>query len=511
MSLYPVIQRELRQEARRWTAACSRTVVSGCLVGVLVLLGGGGEAIRFGTGQGAEMFVEFMLFVFSLVWVLVPLVSCDTVSREQRERTLGLLFLTPLRAWEVLGAKTVVHLIRLSSWFTAAFPVFMIPVLLGGVTFLDVVRMVLLVGSALVLALLAGMAASVRYANRWQATAWALVYSMGLLGLLGAGYVLGSVVILTVQTSNGWDFDRFRLFAEYFYRAAWNRLPWNHAGWTWGIAPFQGGISAGSTSWAQVQQAVVVFLLSGIASLAGLWRFSRMLRSKVSHGDGALDRQGAVRQRRRLLCFWGANDDWVRYRMLARRHGVVSWAKGLCAGVVLVEAYWWFRFADAPAEFVIVGTQLVVVLAGLGGLRTASLLWRERESGVIELLSVTPMGVLRYAMTLLVVALLPVVMASGVAVMGIAWQAGSWVLPVALSALVGNTGCLAFLLAWGGRSVSMSGLVALVLTMLIPLRLFAVDPIDPDPSWMLLQVAGMVTLGLVVGFIWRLRGFRSGS
>ena len=46
------------------------------------------------------------------IWVLVPLLVADCLSRERREGTLGLLFLTPLTANDIVIAKGLSHGLR---------------------------------------------------------------------------------------------------------------------------------------------------------------------------------------------------------------------------------------------------------------------------------------------------------------------------------------------------------------------------------------------------------------
>ena len=50
------------------------------------------------VNQGGRLFGYFNTLLFFTIWILVPLVTADCISSERREGTLGLLFLTPLRA-----------------------------------------------------------------------------------------------------------------------------------------------------------------------------------------------------------------------------------------------------------------------------------------------------------------------------------------------------------------------------------------------------------------------------
>jgi len=200
----PLVSRELREQSRRSGNYWLR------VMGVLVLLGatgyfalGGGTGRGFGVrmvpvrapngmiyyqarqwmetgevqglewigrmmqafeGQGSLLFEGMNLVLLVAIWVLGPLLTADVLSRERREGTLGLLFLTPTRAVDIVIAKLVVHGYRAGLVLVGVLPVLMLPVLLGGVSWPDVLRAAILDSGALLLALAAGLWAS----TRWQ-------------------------------------------------------------------------------------------------------------------------------------------------------------------------------------------------------------------------------------------------------------------------------------------------------------------------------------------------------
>src|SRR5208282_939788 len=60
--------------------------------------------------------------------------TADCVSEEKREGTLGLLFLTDLKGYDVVGGKLVATSLNSFYGLTAIFPVLAIPLLMGGTT-----------------------------------------------------------------------------------------------------------------------------------------------------------------------------------------------------------------------------------------------------------------------------------------------------------------------------------------------------------------------------------------
>ena len=132
----PVIQRELREGARRPFNYWLR--VAGASAGVLLLYSinksaGGNQAVG-----GLQLFTGLHEMLLALICVMVPAMSADCVAREKREGTLGLLFLTPLTAMGIVAGKVVVQAFRAFTLWLAVLPVIIIPFVTGGVTVGDV-------------------------------------------------------------------------------------------------------------------------------------------------------------------------------------------------------------------------------------------------------------------------------------------------------------------------------------------------------------------------------------
>src|ERR1043166_7423674 len=128
MIVIPVIGRELRASARQPFAYSLRVLgVSASLLACLVF----GLRHNFGPTLGGQLFGSLHFTLFWAIWVLVPLLTADCLSRERREGTLGLLFLTRLRATDIVLAKTLAHTLRALTLWLAVLPVLAIPFLLG--------------------------------------------------------------------------------------------------------------------------------------------------------------------------------------------------------------------------------------------------------------------------------------------------------------------------------------------------------------------------------------------
>src|ERR1043166_7386622 len=114
MTLLPVIARELRTSARHPFTYYLRGLGAGAL---LVASGLFGLQHSFGPTLGGLLFGNLHFTLFWAIWILVPLLTVDCLSRERREGTLGLLFLTRLHASDIVAAKGLVHGLRaLTLW-----------------------------------------------------------------------------------------------------------------------------------------------------------------------------------------------------------------------------------------------------------------------------------------------------------------------------------------------------------------------------------------------------------
>src|SRR6185503_20007720 len=81
---------------------------------------------------------------------------------ERREGTLGLLFLTDLKSYDVVTGKLAASSINSFFGLLAVFPVLSLAMLAGGITVGEFWRMALALSSTLALSLTAGLAVSAR-------------------------------------------------------------------------------------------------------------------------------------------------------------------------------------------------------------------------------------------------------------------------------------------------------------------------------------------------------------
>jgi hypothetical protein len=209
----PLVGRELRAESRRPINYGLRVLTAAVMVSVFA---GFTATTRLPTSHlGAALFVVLRQALWLAMWIIVPMMTADCISREKREGTLGLLFLTPLTVLDVMLGKAATHLLRAITLLLAAAPVLVLPFVLGGVAWGQAVMTFANIFNALLLGMAAGLFASAKGGSAIQVMVMAEVYALGLavasfyfqpiLGLVAGRYMylgwvgwLGATVGFTV-------------------------------------------------------------------------------------------------------------------------------------------------------------------------------------------------------------------------------------------------------------------------------------------------------------------------
>lgn len=158
MNAQPVIARELLAQSRQPATYWLRVV--GAAVAMVVFALGANGPTRPGQQLGEYLFDALNAAAYHIILLCVPLLTADSISREKREGTLGLLFLTPLRATDIVLGKAISQALRGSTLLIALVPVLLLPVLLGGVGWRKALATVCIHSSAFSLALVSGLIVS---------------------------------------------------------------------------------------------------------------------------------------------------------------------------------------------------------------------------------------------------------------------------------------------------------------------------------------------------------------
>jgi len=370
MTFLPIVARELRVAARKRSTFWLRVVAA--LVSLVI-----GTAVMTLAAAGAFSTVTLGSVLFGvLTWLALGVAlsaglffTSDSLSEEKREGTLGFLFLTDLRGYDVAGGKLLATSLRGFFALLAVFPILAVTLLMGGVTGVQFWETALALVNALFCSLAAGMFVSAISRDPQKALAGTLF----LLLLWTAGGPLADTILAAVK---GHGFAPILSLASPFYVF--------RAVGAWGQTPFWAGFF--------VSQGVAWFLFALASVLVPrTWQERRAARSIASSTTwGYAWRYGGARRRatlRRKLI--GRNPIlWLACRERWQSLGV--WAMA----IIVLTAFLLSLLSGLPGEFWSLVSWAFVWLLYLWAASEACRFFIEaRRSGLIELLLAAPVSV----------------------------------------------------------------------------------------------------------------------
>lgn len=354
MNAQPVILRELRAEARNPFSYWLRIIGAGVVIAGLAFLLW--SQARLTPQAGSWLFHELNSTLFFALMIFAPLLTADCISREQREGTLGLLFLTPLKARDIVLGKSLTHSVRALSLLVAALPILALPFVLGGVTGSAVLHAAALNVSGLLCALASGLLATSRTVEWIRAVVMAELLS-------------GLFAVLLHQMPRAYS----------------------SLGRAW--ASSQGGFALLMLR----SSDAILLLLSGLVFVWAVHRAGQHLEASWQTETAAFGQPRWV-SLFSTSGFWRSVFRWNKSRTLDRNP--IAW---------LQEYSWTARLTKWGWCFVVLGLELIVlmdvstpsfiqwqtrltILVGIGlAFSAVASFHRERQTGALETLLVTPL------------------------------------------------------------------------------------------------------------------------
>ncbi len=395
MNVWPVIVREVRVQARQKFTYTLRMLGAAAVLGALAFC----ALTRRGLmpGQGGHIFVYIHCTLLWAIWILVPLSTADCVSRERREGTLGLLFLTNLTARDIVFAKGLAHGLRALTLWLAALPVVVIPFLIGGLPWQSVVLSCAISLSSIVLALAASVLAS-SYCREWHRSL-VLAMMIGTLLVAAYGIVLLVGVLIGFAPSLPWLTGQ----------RVWTEPPPLEALLTGALIMISGADdiwAMAATRFSPLAQrgAVVALAAVTVLTLLAAWGLMLLAARSVSRRWQEQSRSARMEKLERIFCTpmfwesllrrwmrWKLNRNpigWLEQRTWSGRLVMWSWLAVLVAfySTLLSTRGYYLRHFQ-PIQVALAWLLMVSVAATAAGSFR-----RERESGVLELLLVSPLN-----------------------------------------------------------------------------------------------------------------------
>jgi ABC-type transport system involved in multi-copper enzyme maturation permease subunit len=358
VTFLPIVERELRIAVRKPGTYVVR--VLGTLVAFFIAWWLVATMSRFAVPNaiGNRLFhllthVAFFVSLFAGV-----LLTSDCISEEKRDGTIGFLFLTPLRSYDVVAGKLIGASLNAVYALVAIVPVLAIPLILGGVTGAEVVRISMVLLNTLFLSAATGILVSAcnRFAQR------SVFWTIALVLIAAYAFpMLPALACLSPRTLYGAGFANVFASRSAFFVGAFIAQHFL----AWGLLAFASGVT--NLTWRESSQRVV----TGDATAA-------------SENELLLPNR-PVTSREPLLD--GPPEEW-----LARRGRKMGWIWGSLA---LVFAAWMSvlqRGKPVPPGAIITGMAcLHLALQFWVSAESARRFNDDRRSGALELLLSTPL------------------------------------------------------------------------------------------------------------------------
>jgi ABC-type transport system involved in multi-copper enzyme maturation permease subunit len=371
MSFLPLVTLELRAAARRKSTYRVRRWIAlvSFIVGLFFIASG-----SFGSRDaGQSLFATLAFFAAGFIVLAAIFLMPDCISEEKREGTLGLLFLTNLKGYDVVLGKFIARSLNAFYGLLALLPIAAISLILGGLTGGEFWRMALVLLNLLFITLTIGIFVSTLVRESRAATGGTVAFMILLFVGLPALSWLARISNLpkSLSSLDGFSpFYSFLLSKEVLYRAHsasfWNSLLVSHLlGW----------FLLGFASWLLPrvwQQKVALSERQGILS-----RLRRQSRGSATQ---------RAKSREKLLpinpVLWLIGDEPVMRRIVWII--VISW------GSVIV-----ILSSQQPAESLLTANLGTVILGFLLKLLVTSQACRffveSRRNGNLEMLLCTPL------------------------------------------------------------------------------------------------------------------------
>ena len=161
MNFLPIAERELRVAARKrttfWIRLSAALLTLIIATGMLLIFGNLGGPM---PNKGRVLFSILAWMAFAYAFAAGVFLTADSLSEEKREGTLGLLFLTDLRGYDVVFGKLAATSLHAVYGVVASFPILAISLLLGGLLAGEFWTGILAILNMLFVSLAAGLLAS---------------------------------------------------------------------------------------------------------------------------------------------------------------------------------------------------------------------------------------------------------------------------------------------------------------------------------------------------------------
>lgn len=378
MTIFPIVDRELRVLSKKGSLYWSRLLFAGLAIA--------GSFFFFSlmshrppSEVSRPLFGFLAVLTFLYCWASGVWITSDCLSGEKRNNTLGLLFLTDLKGYDVVLGKMAAISLHSIYGVAAVFPVLAIPLLLGGVGFAEFCRLMLALFLTLLLSLSVGVGVS-SMSRSAVASALAVFFAM----LCFSGGCPALALFLDISTDGRFPDSISKLLlvpslaVASYWAMEWSYNQFAHEYWM--SIGFNAALIAG-------------MLVLACCVIQSAWRegnsvFGRLWQRKSQDGRRRslrLFRRSAVGDKNPIFWLRSRPSHHPAWVMLVFVLGGLYWTWGSLQ----------FGRSFAEDRDVYFGALLVMqlIIKCWAGVEAAQRFGEERRSGALELLLCTPLGV----------------------------------------------------------------------------------------------------------------------
>jgi len=185
MRFLPVVERELRSASRKWGTYLVRSWVALTVIGISTWI------VLMNKDEPPREVAQILYYAITggalLYCTLIGVrATADCISEEKREGTLGLLFLTDLKGYDVVLGKLVANSLNGFYGLAAVFPVVAVVLMMGGITVAQIARVSVVLLNTMFFSVCLGMFASACSRSGKKAITFTLLLVMFFTGIIPA-------------------------------------------------------------------------------------------------------------------------------------------------------------------------------------------------------------------------------------------------------------------------------------------------------------------------------------
>jgi ABC-type transport system involved in cytochrome c biogenesis permease component len=377
MNALPIVTRELRVVSRQRSLYVGRTLFAmvSIAISLLTLM----LMTRAGSGTGGtDLFytLEYLAFAYCSLTGLYT--TSDCISEEKRDGTLGLLFLTDLRGYDVILGKLAATSLKSLSGLLAILPVLGIPLLLGSVSGAVFARMMLILVNTMLLSLAVGMCMSVLSTKATRAAC----KTLGVMILL-----LGAAPIIWVCTGlvQGSEPDNWIIKHFFFHSAIYGLNQLSDATYMANAWPFwKSTISNHALVW--------FFMISASLLIKKRWQDQPSPSEKTKNRKSLFGRAyGSSKEGQKRALLLAKNPImWRHSRGYLKT--ILPWSVIVMAGIYWLAGSMMYGISlhKNEASLVVMIYLCSAVIKCMIGIEAGQRLTNDRRTGALELLFSTP-------------------------------------------------------------------------------------------------------------------------